>query len=164
MADFIMRLFIVLLLLAPFRVPLPRHAPEPLWKALRELAIAAEIWSPTGNWDRHNFVGEVGWTTNALRECRDCPSLSESLYLPSPGCAEAASDYLQKTADNLQAVGLVKVSHREEITGLVSEARRGADYWKSVLTATNESLNWPARRLALGHIRKLQLQSDADQR
>jgi hypothetical protein len=70
------RIVVVLLVSSPREIPLPHHAPEPAWAALRAQAWDLELTGPHCQWV-DDFRSEVAWVRRHARESIDWPPLHD---------------------------------------------------------------------------------------
>src|SRR5262249_42870226 len=74
--------FILLLIVCPFEVPVPRRVPEPCWQALKDTAWALELTGPHCRWIT-DFRWEVRWVRLRWRESLTYPALVDCERLPA---------------------------------------------------------------------------------
>src|SRR5947209_6156782 len=75
-------LLVALLLLAPTPPSVPSHAPEPLWQALKQVALELEVVGPHERW-ANDFRSELGYVRRHWRELAQAPPLADCSRLPS---------------------------------------------------------------------------------
>src|SRR5437773_598642 len=73
---------ILLLVISPVEIPVPRKVPEPYWQALKETAWGLELTGPRCPWIT-DFRSEVRWVRLRWRESLAYPPLADCERLPA---------------------------------------------------------------------------------
>jgi hypothetical protein len=147
-------LLIVVLVLSPVDPSVPHRVPEPLWQALKRVALAMEVVGPHERWIE-DFRSELGYVRRHSRELAGAPPLDDCLWMP-PACVIRECRTLnlgyQQCLDMRRQVAL----HRQdELTEALAEARSLAEVWCLVEAASCSSKSWVCRRRALQRLQEV---------
>jgi hypothetical protein len=143
-----------LLILSPFDIPIPRHASEPYWQALKQTAWWLELTGPRCPWNT-DFRSEVRWVRLRWRESLGYPALTDCQRLPPP---ETIRQFLAFNAAYRQSVEVRRCLRRHEwemLTETLWETDQLMQVWQAAREAVAEEQNWVCRRRALFRLRQL---------
>jgi hypothetical protein len=150
-----MQTYIVLLLvLCPVEMPVPRRAPEPYWQALKQTAWALELTGPRCPWIT-DFRSEVRWVRQRWRESLAFPSLADCQRLPAQ---DTIRQLLAFNTAYRQYTEMRRCLRRHEwdmLTDTLQETDRLCCVWQAAREAMAEDQNWFCRRRALFRLQQL---------
>jgi hypothetical protein len=147
-------LVVALLLLWPTTPPVPQQVPEPLWQALKRVALATEVVGPHERW-ANDFHSELLYVRRHWRELAEAPALDDSRRLPPPDLVLSSCRLNWSYQEYLKARRCVCRHHWDELTIALEETQRLYQFWELVREAGCAERSWACRRRALLRLREL---------
>jgi hypothetical protein len=145
---------VLLLIVSPFEIPVPRRVSEPYWHALKQTAWSLELTGPRCPWIT-DFRSEVRWVRLRWRESADYPRLADCQRLPKP---ETIQQLLAFNAAYRNCMEVRRCLRRQEwdlLTDTIEETEWLGCVWQAAREAMAEDQNWFCRRRALYRLQQL---------
>jgi hypothetical protein len=146
-------LLVVALLLWPTAPDVPHRAPEPLWQALKQVALVTEVVGPHERW-ANDFRAELSYVRRHFRELQDAPPLEDCGRLPPLEVTTAYCRLNWSYQEGLKARRWVCRYRWEELTQALDEAQCLYQVWETVREANCADRSWACRRRALSRLRE----------
>lgn len=144
---------VVLLILWPTAPPVPTRAPEPLWDALKRVALTLEVVGPNERW-ANNFEQELAYVRRHWRDLENAPSLADCSRLPPAELAMAYCRLNWSYQESLKARRWLSRHRWDEMTEALDETQKLYQVWELVRDAVSTDRNWACRRRALLRLRE----------
>jgi hypothetical protein len=145
---------VLTLLVWPEELPVPHQAPEPLWRALKEIAWTLELTGPRCPWIT-DFRSEVRWVRHHMRDAAEYPALTECQRLPPAFVIHDNLAFNRVHQCYLEARWVVRLQDRDAIEDALQQSRQISRIWEAMAAANADDLNWFCRRQALARLREL---------
>lgn len=147
-------LVIAVLLISPVEIPVPQKAPEPLWQALKQVALKLQIVGPHERWGSE-FRNELRYVRHNCRDLTNAPPWDDCLHLPPLNVAADCCSYNlanQQYVNNQRRI----YPHRWcEYSACLQEARQLYLIWHTVHQAADTSNSWAIQRRSLRQLQCL---------
>ena len=140
----------------PTSAIVPQHAPEWLWKGLKEISGEKGL-RIVGNHERwaNHYGSELAYVQRHLRELINAPDLEECLHLPAAEIATHACRLNWSYQEYLKARRAVNRHRWDELTDALEEAQRLYQVLETVREAICTDRSWVCRRRALMRLREM---------
>lgn len=146
MVDFLC----LLLILFPFRLPVPTICPA-LIPPLQRVAYALEIACPGAEvWSQTRFGNELTWCRYQWRTARHLPALGHAAVWPPLHECEGMSRWWSDRACWLEHERMLRPWL--DVQDSIGEARGWARYWTTAATARDASKSARSRREAIAEL------------
>lgn len=143
MAD----LLCLLLVLLPFRLPVPATCPSMI-PPLQRVAYAMDLSRPgVETWSSTAFRNELSWCRQQRKDMRHLPAIGHAAALPTHAECGAYSHWWAARACWLRHQQMMRL--HLDLQELVGSAELAACYWRTAAVATNTLASTRSRREAL---------------
>jgi hypothetical protein len=146
-------LLIVALLVCPQAPEMPSKVPVPIYEALKDVAIAAELWGSRDHW-RPDFSAEFSWTWHEWHVMADCPPASDkSRFFQAIPIASRLCLFNWECQQQLE-YRLASQPWREDLTAMHRDLLQRYQIWHLVFWLDTDC-GMRSRRLYLAQLRDL---------
>lgn len=145
---------VLLLIVSPFEIPVPRRVPEPYWQALKETAWTLELSGPRCPWIT-DFRSEVRWVRLRWRESQAYPPLADCQRLPPHDTIRQLLAFNVAYRQYTEVRRCLRRHEWDVLTETLQETDRLHFIWQAAREAMAEDQNWVCRRRALHRLQLL---------
>jgi len=145
---------VVLLIVSPCEIPVPRRVPDAYWHALKQTAWGLELTGPRCPWI-NDFRSEVRWVRLRWRESLAYPPLADCQRLPPQDTIRQLLAFNSAYRQFTEVRRCLRRHEWDVLTETLQETDHLHHIWQAAREAMAEDQNWVCRRRALLRLQQL---------
>lgn len=153
MDSLLLDLFVVVLVMSPVEFSVPVQVDPAVWASLKRFNMVCELTDAQANYGQ-SFADELSWTRNWWRQTRNCPPITDVVWLPLHEEVRLMLCYNQNYRCWLERRRAVFLKDADELDVCREETGRIGAVLEFALTAANADEHvLGRRRVALRELR-----------